>query len=460
MRVIAGVPLAFAGAALLCRLWLHRPPAVIAADLAQPIPVVTYWHGLGAVMWFALFLAVAVGGTCYILALRDTLAGQALAPRRAIVTICLASAAALVAALAFPVIFSSDVYAYGAYGAMAAHGLDPYTHDALHLHDPLVRAAIWQWGNPPPVCVYGPLFVGIAHLAVTALRGFGVAIQLLGLRVVASLALVACAPLLYAALRGFPTRQRVAAAIGIALNPVAVWACAEGHNDALMLAVVLLGIVLMRGSRPALGAFVIACSSLVKAPGIAAAAVLALYVWPTKWRFARVIAGAAIGTALTALIALPFEWGVRNVLVPHGHYTPQFSAQYLGSLIGGDAGIALVLVAVGAIALVGARITLAGKREGFALLALALWLAIPNPYPWYALWILPVAFACIGTRASWAILVASLTIVFRYIPDATVASDGATNTFVTLCELGIPFAVYAFRQRAQNAVTSAPPGNP
>ncbi|MGZ3505667.1 MAG: hypothetical protein ACXWNK_10755 [Vulcanimicrobiaceae bacterium] len=471
MRVIAGVPLAFAAGAVLCRLWLMQPPPANATALAQPLPVVTYWGSFGAVMWFALFLALAAASAAYAFALRNALAGDSVYrnPRRALWTVCAVSAGALIAAMAFPVIFSSDVYAYGAYGAMAQHGIDPYTHDKLTLHDPMILAAIWQWGNPPPVCVYGPFFVGIAHILVSALSGFGVAMQLLGLRIVSSLALVACAPLLYAAMYGFPSRQRIAAAIGIGLNPIAVWSCAEGHNDALMLAVVLAGITVVRRAQPAAGAFVIACSSLVKVPGIAAAAALAIYTWPTRSRFVQVICGAALGTTLTALIALPFEWGVRNVLVPHGHYTPQFSAQYLGWMLGqsivpGDGGfvfgVAATLIAIGTFALFGARMTAAGKREGFALLALALWLVIPNPYPWYALWILPVAFTCLGTSASWAIVVASLTIVFRYLPDATTASNGPANTVVTLCALAIPFAVFALRQREQGVVTSAPPGNP
>ncbi|MDQ2873007.1 MAG: hypothetical protein M3R35_07770 [Candidatus Eremiobacteraeota bacterium] len=460
MRVIAGVPLAFAGAAILCRLWLLHPPRAIAIDLAQPVPVVTYWQTFGSAMWLALFIAVAVGGWCYAAALRDALAGTFARTHRALWAIGVASAAALVAAIAFPVIFSSDVYAYGAYGVMAQHSIDPYAHDVLRLHDPLVRAAIWQWSNPPPVCVYGPLFVELARAVVTLLGGFGPAAQLLGLRVAASLALIACGPLLYAALRGYPSSQRIGAAIGITLNPIAIWSCAEGHNDALMLVVVLFGVTLVRSSKPLAGAFAIACSCLVKAPGIAAAFALAVYSWPVRGRFARVVAGAAIGTALTALIALPFEWGVRNVLVPHGHYTPQFSLQYLGSLIAGNYGIAAALIGIGALAIAGLRQTVMGRREGFALLALALWLVIPNPYPWYALWILPVAFASIGTRGSWAIIIASLAAVFRYLPDATTASSTSTNALVTLCMLGIPFAVYAARQRAQNVVTSAPPGNP
>lgn len=461
MRLKLSIALAFLAGALLCRYWLLAPPARIAADLAQPLPVVTYWHGFGTLMWLALAGAVGAAAIAYALLLRALLAGDEPDVRRSLRETSAASALAIAAAFTFPVVFSSDVYAYAAYGAMALHGIDPYAHARLTLHDPLVTAAIWQWGNPPPVCVYGPAFVLVAKFLVGTFGALGVWWQLFALRAVASLALVACAPLAYAAFAGLAPAWRLAAAAGIALNPIAVWSVAEGHNDALMLAVVLAGAALVRHARPAAGAFVVALSALVKAPGLAAAAGLALYAWPDRPRFARVLAGAGLGTLAVTLVALPFARGVRNILVPHGHYAPQFSPQFaLASLTTLPLGVALTLIGAGTLALYGARLALAGKGDGAAYLALALWLAIPNPYPWYALWIVPVAFVCAGTRASWALLLASVAIVFRYLPDATSANDAALNLLVTLGEFGIPLAAFAARAPAQSVVASSPPGNP
>ncbi|MHB8363621.1 MAG: hypothetical protein ACYDEK_03505 [Vulcanimicrobiaceae bacterium] len=478
MRAMLLVPLSFVVGGLACRYWLASAPAAAAAGLAQPVAVVTYWQSFGAWMWLALFIAVAAASAVYALLLRAALRGEYAVARTAVRDACIASALALAAALAFPVIFSSDAYAYGAYGAMALHGIDPYAHLRLTAHDPLFAAAIWQWGNPPPVCVYGPAFVWIASLVAGALHGYGVAAQLLGLRILASLALVACAPLLYAVMVGFPPTHRVAAAIGIALNPVAIWSAAEGHNDALMLAVVLAGFVLARRGRLASGAFAIAASALIKAPGLAAAAALAAFEWRDRSRFARVAAGAAAGALFVAIVSLPFEWGVRNVLVPHGHYEPQFSAQYLLAralqavvppTLALPLGAALVLTAAGALACYGILLAARGTREGALYMALGLWLAIPNPYPWYALWILPVAFMALESRVAWMLVLASLTIVFRYFPDATTASNANTNAIVTLCELALPFAALRFgagvaarapNGRPQGSVASGPPGKP
>lgn len=454
MRATFVVPAAFAGGGLLARYWLLAAPSAVSTDLAQPLPVVTYWHAFGTLMWLALFLAVVVAGFGYVSVVRDALAGVARG-RGALVAYCLAGAASLVAALAFPVLFSSDVYAYGAYGDMGLHGIDPYTHNALNAGDDVLRAAVWQWGNPPPMCVYGPVFVWLAQAIVAGLAHFGVAAQLDGLRVLSSLALVACGPLLYSALAGFSQERRLAAAAGVVLNPIAIWSAAEGHNDALMLVVVLAGIIVARRAHPLWGALVMALSSLVKAPGIAAAAAFALFTYGNRNRFVRVVTGVLAGTTITALVALPFEWGVRNVLVPHGHYTPQFSLQYLSAtlfetVLGKNdsvffLGVAAAVLACLAIFTYGAALTLRGQREGFIYLAAAVWLVIPNPYPWYALWILPVAFVAVDSRASWAVILASLTIVFRYLPDATVANDAQTNLIVALCELAIPLALFAVR---------------
>lgn len=463
MRVMAGIPLGIAAGAVLCRLWLARAPRIVAVDLAQPIAVVTHWHGFGVSMWLALFVGIALASIAYALTMRYFLDHALPSATRALVAICAASALGALAALLFPVIFSSDVYAYAAYGAMQAHGVDPYAHAPLNGFDPVFSAAIWQWGNPPPVCVYGPAFIWLAQWLVTAFAHGGVAAQLLALRVAASLALVACAPLAYLATAGRPTSQRLTAAAGIALNPVAIWCAAEGHNDALMLAVVLAGFFIARRSNVVLGAFVIAASALIKAPGIGAALAFALYAFRDRARFARVAIGTVCGIAVTAAIALPFEWGLRNVLVPHGHYTPQFSAQALFAdaflpALGSGAltfGMALTLLGCGALLLYGARITLTGSREGFLWMALAVWLAIPNPYPWYALWILPVAFAGVNSRASYAIVLASLAIVVRYLPEASVSSGTQLSIIVTMCAIVLPLAIAIVRAPALRPVSES-----
>jgi len=441
--------MAFAVAA---RVLLASAPISITTDLAQPLPVATTWHAFGRTLWFFAFAAILCANIPYLATIQGILRGHKMPGIPVIAGIC---ALSLGAALCMPVLFSSDVYAYAAYGWFAAHSISPYMHAAVSVHDPLIRAAVWQWGNPLPICVYGPLFVWIAKVAVVGAAGFGAWGQLLALRIISSAALLACGPLVYLAFRGLRTEHRLAAAAGICLNPVVIWAAAEGHNDALMLVAVLLGFIAVRRFGYFVGALLIAASALIKASGAAAAAVLAMFAWPNRPRVFSVLGGFAVGIALTALIARPFESGVRTVLIPHGHYTPQFSAQYIfaqfiGALFGNRAhaielGIAIAAVASLLMMLHGVRLALRKDRAGAAYIALGFWLLIPNPYPWYALWILPIAFLCIRTPAAWAIIAASLTIFIRYLPDVSAANVTDANLVITICGLGLPFAILAAR---------------
>jgi len=215
MRLTAGVPLGFAVGAVLCRLWLAHPSQTLSWALTQPLPVVTYWHGAGAPMWLSLAVAVAFAAVPYALTIRRLLMEHTDRAPAALAAICAASFLGGMAALAFPVVFSSDVYAYAAYGAMQLHGIDPYAHVHLPLRDPLLIAAVHQWGNPPPVCVYGPAFVWIAQAIVALLAHAGVAAQLFAFRLLSCVALTACGPLAYAAMGGLPRASRLAAAAGI-----------------------------------------------------------------------------------------------------------------------------------------------------------------------------------------------------------------------------------------------------
>ncbi|MEO6914179.1 MAG: hypothetical protein ABI182_09205 [Candidatus Baltobacteraceae bacterium] len=461
---IWAIPAIFVIFGIICRLLLQAAPRAIALDLAQPLPVATNWLGFGFSIW-AIFAAAVLGAAVAYAAVLWNLLRAPIVPKGILLTIMLGGLAALAAAFVSPLIFSSDVYAYGAYGVMSLHGIDPYAHLKLATTDPMFAAAIWQWSNPPPICVYGPVFVWIAKTVVMLFAPGGVFLQLLGLRILAAGSLLVCGPLFYLALADYPVQQRLAGAAGVLLNPLAIWTAAEGHNDALMLAIVLLGFVVLRRFGYGIGAFVIAASTVIKAPAVAAAAVLAVFAFRRRARFAAVLTGTFGGLVLSALISLRFAWGVRNVLIPHGHYTPQFSLQYLFSellaQIAPHNASALSIGVVGALAvaaitaLYGLRLALRGRREGACYLALAVWLAIPNPYPWYALWILPVAFLAIESRGALAIIVASLTIAVRYLPDVAFANSLDLNLAVTLCAFAAPAYILLSRPWPQ----PAPEGN-
>src|SRR6185437_8809161 len=129
-----------------------------------------------------------------------------------------------------PPLLSRDVYAYAAYGRLAADGLSPYRHPPAALGpSPLLSLVdpLWRGSHAP----YGPLFVDLAGLV----SGRSVPATVVGFRVVAvaGVALVAAGvgPLARS-VGGDPGRAFALAA----LNPlVLLYLIGGAHNDALML---------------------------------------------------------------------------------------------------------------------------------------------------------------------------------------------------------------------------------
>ena len=416
---------------------LQGAPASIGVDRAQPLTVVTYWQHFGAQMWLALALAIVVASIGYVGMLRAASTGSA-ALRYLSVTMVL-SALACGAALLFPVVFSSDVYAYAGYGDMVLHGINPYAHARIAVHDPLLDAMVWQWGNPPPLCVYGPAFVWLAKAIVATFLPLGAAAPLWALRILACLSLILCAPLAYAAFAPFSRSVRLAAAAGIALNPGAIGSAAEGHNDSLALAIVLGGFALASRAAPFWGALIVALSALVKAPGLAAAVALGAASFSDRSKFARIASGAALGIAFVLALALPLEHGVRTQLLPAGHYFPQFSLQYVS--------VPLTIVVIGALLWAACMpSTSSGSLRYLRMtpVALAALLAVPNPYPWYAIWLLPVAFLAWESAAAWSLIFLSLLMALRYYPDATSAHlSRPLGVAIVALEFGVPLLLMA-----------------
>ncbi len=406
---LASVPFAFAAGAVAMRAWLTRAPRSILGDLAQPLPVVTAWHGYGAGAFAILAATVALATAGLVFAVRAHAAGARPGDGRAVVAL---AALALAAAGAWPVVFSSDVYAYAAYGALALAGHDPYAPVPAILHGPFVDAARWQWSGSFPPCIYGPLFVALAREGVARLAPAGVAATLGAFRLAAAGAFLAGIALLDVALAGRPARLRFVAVCAFGLNPVALWTVAEGHNDAWLTLAVLTGAALAaRGGRFA-GALLVGLSPLLKAPGLLLAALAAIDAAAFRRAGRRVtLAGLAVGTGLAGALGLPPLRPALAALGAHGHYAPEVSVQ---GLLGP---VPALTLAAGA-ALVAAASLRRRRVAGFGWAGLAVLLALPNPYPWYAPWLLPLAVAAGAEPAGIALWAATISSLARYLPDA------------------------------------------
>jgi hypothetical protein len=402
------VAIVFAAGSGVARLWFARAPQRFAVDLAQPLIVATSWGNYGTIAFAILAVTVAMAALCLAIVARRLAPS---AERNDVVAITLVAAFAIAAAFAWPFVFSSDVYAYAAYGSMENQGLDPYVPLPAAIHSPLFDATRWQWSGTYPVCVYGPAFVAVAAAVARATAAYDVSIGLWTLRLIAAAAFLASIPLLAATLAPWDAPRRFIALCAYGLNPAILWTVAEGHNDALLLLLVMsAGAVALR--RPIVAAFVLGLTSLVKAPGAAIAVGAGISVAASGRRDRFALLGAlAAGLAVAVAVALPPLLGALATTRAHGHYTPQISAQGLLGL-----GPALILAA--AAAALGLGRLIRRDPSGFAWLGIAQLLALPNGYPWYALWLVPWCLAAGDTWASRALWGATISSVARYLPDA------------------------------------------
>jgi alpha-1,6-mannosyltransferase len=429
--------------AWLGRGWFARTPSAFAPNVAQPLPVVTAWGSFGA-QGFAI-LAATLGAAA--LALVFAARGRRCGP----VTIVAFAAATLAANVAWPAVFSSDVYAYAAYGDLAARGFDPYLVAPAGLHDPFLDAARFQWSGPFPVCVYGPAFVAFARGVVELGGGFGVAATLALFRALACTAFLGSIALLSVGLHDTTPERRSLALYAYGLNPVALWGVAEGHNDALLLLAAMGAFALARRRNALLGSFALALGPLVKAPGALLALVYAVRcTWLGRVPEQRAWLGFFAGSVVATAIALPPLVPALTRLGTHGVYAPSVSAQ-------GLVGPAWAALAAGALFARGAWLLFRRETSGFAWSGLAIVVVLPNTYPWYALWLLPLVLAAGPEPAAAALWGATIFALMRYLPDATGDMSANAARFASaIAALPLLLAVADFRPLARRKTPTLP----
>jgi hypothetical protein len=138
--------------------------SVLRYGYGRDLATVVLYLGLGLMVWAWVRLG------------RDVLAGRSRG--RAVVT---CAGAWLVPMLLSPSLFTRDVYAYLAQGALALHGVDSYTVGPEVLSGPITDNVdgLWQTTGSP----YGPLFLLLAK-GVVAVTGNGVISGVLLMRLV------------------------------------------------------------------------------------------------------------------------------------------------------------------------------------------------------------------------------------------------------------------------------------
>ncbi|MBY8875181.1 polyprenol phosphomannose-dependent alpha 1,6 mannosyltransferase MptB [Micromonospora sp. PLK6-60] len=385
---------------------------------------------------------------------------------------------ALPFAVALPV-FSGDVHSYLAQGAMTSAGLDAYRVGPAALGGPLTVNVpdIWQ-RTPAP---YGPVFLHLAA-GVTDVTGGRVWVGIVGMRVLALLGvglLVWSVPRLA---RACGVRPAAALWLGV-LNPlVLLHLVGDAHNEAVMLGLMCVGLVLALRRRPALGVVLITLAMLVKAPAALALAFV-VPVWAGQLggrrpalRAALCTAAVSGGTALlvTAVAGTGFGW-VRALGTPtHARTWMSLSTDLgwaVGTVLHRLRGLDVEEVRhavwlVGLVVAAGACLVLwrrGGRHRPVGTLGLCLGVVVlagPVVHPWYLLWALVPLAAGARDRATRRVVAAgSVALVLLVLPGGVQPSLPALAGALvgTSTVLVAAACVHLCRRRAAVAPSAAVP---
>ncbi len=325
-------------------------------------------------------------------------------------------------------LFSRDLYAYAAQAQIAHAGLDPYKFGPVSLPGPFLDEISGMWVDTP--APYGPLFLGLGR-AVATVAGDRVVTTVFVMRLIAVAGVLLTARYLPRLARAAGGDPRVAVWLGIANPLVLVHFVAGGHNDALMVGLVVAGLtVAMEATEErwvAVGVVLCSAAVLVKAPAAVAIAFLA-WVWARHLTGRAVLFRACLRTAtvaavsvavLTGLTGLGFGWinqlnassqVLTWVSIPTGigmlvellRGVPNFVTYQdpviAGIRLGGQVVTALLLFWLWL------RAGRAGWMRMLGLSLLAVVFLGPVVQPWYVLWGLTVLGATRLDRRTWPVL--------------------------------------------------------
>ena len=314
--------------------------------------------------------------------------------------------------LLFDPLLSSDIYRYVWDGRVQAAGINPYRYfpadEALaFLRDgtifPHINRADTAVTIYPPVAQFFFLIVTRIGGSVTTMR-----LALLGCESVTVI-------LIMLLLRRM--NRPVTRVVAYLWHPLPLWEIANsGHVDALMVALMLLGLWIALTGRALRGAFVIALSALVKP---IAAPVLAGIWRPWDLKMPLVVIAAV---ALCYLPYLSVGWGVLGFLTKGYLGEEGISAGndlWLLSLwrlvFGEHQGDVVAYVATAALLILFMGLSVARKPDRAiassladinTLLLIVLLFLSPN-YPWYFLVVMPFVALC-GSVPTWVVSIGAL----------------------------------------------------
>jgi alpha-1,6-mannosyltransferase len=352
---------------------------------------------------------------------RSTARAPAGQPGRLAVILGLWSAPLLVA----PPLFSNDIYSYAAQGEMVSRHISPYLYGPGVLGaTPFSSLAQGVWVNTPSP--YGPLFSGLdGHIV--ELAGHRVLLSVVLLRLLAVGGVVLMAVFVPSLARSYGKDPALAFSLGV-LNPLVVlFLIGSGHNDALMIGLLVAGLAVARRGHPTWGMALCAWAGAVKFPGLAgvgAIAWTAATATASPWRRALITAQAIVITtasfeALSAVFGVGWGWihtigaadSVANWITPVDLLAKlvthvDLSAASFLSVAHVVGPLVAVVVCLRALR----RLPSIGLPRAMGICLLALILLGPIVQPWYLLWGVVILAITAGPRTSAAIATLSVSV--------------------------------------------------
>jgi alpha-1,6-mannosyltransferase len=372
-----------------------------------------------------------------------------------------------------PPVFSRDIYSYVAQGLLAHHGLNPYHVAPAALGDGRQLESIAHvWRNT--ASPYGPLFVAVSRATVTV-AGYSLDAQVIAFRVLELLGVGAIMVFVPRLARRLGTDPGIALWLA-ALSPLALFSyIASGHNDALMVGLLVAGVTLAMEGRLAFGVALCALGALIKLPAALAIVFLAAVAFrrasaDERWRvFVKtVVVSAVVLVTGTVLAGYGWTWlSLAALRVPAELRilaTPSVSLGVFFSAIAHDIGIPVsrgVVVSVtqvicGLIVVAGTLWLLWNAHRsnvvrfiGLALLLFAL--GSPTLWPWYLLWGLTLLAATTAQRSKLLAAVAGLAMLVVGAGGSPMLNGLA---YVVTAPLLLAGCVWFFRDRHWQTVVS------
>lgn len=437
----------------------------VVGALASPATSL-WWFSLSlshrsAIVGFYVSLGLFVGGWAWLglLAHRGQLSLQ---------TAWVALAAWATPLLVGPPLFSRDLYSYVVQGLLAAKGHDPYHSSPSLLHaNPAFPgiATVWQH-TPAP---YGPLSV-LATTTSVRLAGGSLSLQIIFVRLPEVLGVLLMALAIPRIARRLGADPALGFWLGVLSPLTLISLVGSGHNDALMLGVMLLGVLVLLQERFVLGTALGAAAAAVKLP----AALIVLFPLMSTLRRSRegrgrllavvILTAAIVLVALSLLAGFGFGWlslaafkipAELKTLVTPSVALGVFLASAFHVLGSGVATASVVAVTrtVVSVLTAGALLWLLWNVHrfewvrilGVALLVLAL--GSPTLWPWYLLWGTCVLAATLAQRSVALSLVASLPVLLVG-AQGTPALTGHSYLYVVpLLAIGVGYLATGARWR-------------